>query len=48
MVGIDLPALLVQAEDDQHRDNYFSLAFDLVRQGDGNWRGVRQQRKHVS
>jgi hypothetical protein len=33
VVGIDLPALLVQVEDDQHRDNYFFLAFDLVRQG---------------
>ena len=40
MAGIDLPALLVQAEDDQHRDNYFSLAFDLVRQGDGNCGGA--------
>ena len=40
MVGIDLPALLVQAEDDRHRDNYFFLAFDLVRQGDGNCGGA--------
>ena len=40
VVGIDLPALLVRAENDQHRGDYFFLAFDLVRHGDGNCGGA--------
>ena len=34
-----LLVLLLQAEEDPHRDDSFLLAFDLVRQGDGYCRG---------
>jgi hypothetical protein len=39
VIRVDILILLVQAEDGLHWDNSFLLAFDLVRQGDGNGRG---------
>ena len=45
-VGIGLLlVLLLQADDGLRRDNSFLLAFNLVRQGDGYYRGRKTARK---